>query len=113
MDASVAKNNFETHLINFKPIPWTESAPGFRYKAISQGHKKIRIVEFSKEFVEPDWCLKGHIGYVIDGEMEIEFEGSIQRFKTGDGIFISGGPANKHRHYSTIKTTTIFLVEEA
>lgn len=105
--------NMENYVIDFESLPWVEPAPGVRFKVFVQGQKKIRIVEFTEEFVEPDWCLNGHIGYVIEGEMEVEFEGAVRKYKAGDGLFIPKGDKHKHRHYSTVKATTLFMVEDA
>lgn len=103
----------ENYVVDFESMPWKEPGPGVRFKVLVQGQKRLRIIEFSEEFVEPDWCLKGHIGYVLEGEMEIEFEGVVRKYKAGDGLFIPKGEENKHRHYSTIKSTRLFLVEDA
>jgi len=103
----------ENYVIDFELLPWVEPVPGMRFKAFVQGQKKMRIVEFTEEFVEPDWCINGHIGYVIEGEMEVEFEGAVRKYKAGDGLFIPKGDENKHRHYSTIKAVTLFMVEDA
>ncbi len=105
--------NIKDYAIDFESLPWESPAPGVRFKAFVQGPKKIRIIEFTEEYVEPAWCSKGHIGYVVEGEMEVEFEGAIRKFKGGDGLFIPKGDENKHRHYSTSKPTTLFLVEDA
>jgi len=43
--------------------------PGARSKFFQQEDKQIRLVEFTDEFVEPDWCEKGHIGYVLEGTL--------------------------------------------
>ena len=44
----------EQYRINFESIQWESPAEGVRFKAYEQGGKKLRLVEFSKEFVEPD-----------------------------------------------------------
>jgi pimeloyl-ACP methyl ester carboxylesterase len=50
--------------INFTELSWDESNVGTRSKAIVRNGRKLRLVEFTSEFVEYDWCIKGHIGYV-------------------------------------------------
>ncbi len=65
--------------INFSELPWEEQSVGFRSKVIIRGGRKLRLVEFTDEFVERGWCEKGHIGYVLDGEFEIAFPGA-ERF---------------------------------
>ena len=82
---------------DFAALRWEESAPGVRSKAIIRDGKRLRLVEFTNEFVERDWCLKGHIGYVLEGELEIAFNDETERFATGDGILIAGGERERHR----------------
>ena len=99
--------------IDFDCLEWQALAPGARAKSFVQDGKKIRLLEFTQEFVEPDWCQKGHIGYVISGGLTIDFNGDIQHFNCGDSIFIPSGEAHKHRHHSTLDTVRLFLVEDA
>ena len=97
--------------VDFQSLPWEWPAPGVRAKMVVLNKTKLRLVEFSDQFVEPEWCAKGHIGYVVDGEMEIEFSDSVARFAAGDGLFIPAGEAHRHRHYSTKHRVCFFLVE--
>lgn len=81
-----------------------------------RGNKEIRWVELTDEFIEPDWCEKLHIGYVLEGEMEINLStghGAIKQVKTGDGVFIPRGKQHRHRHHSTKQPMRLILVEGA
>ena len=73
----------------------------------------MRWVEFSKEFVEPDWCTKGHIGYILEGQIEIDFDGKNEVFGPGDGIFIPAGHEHKHKGRVLTDKVKAILVEEA
>ncbi len=99
--------------IDFESIAWQSPAKGARYKAFQQGSRKLRLLEFSRGFVEPDWCTKGHIGYVLDGELDIDFSGTIVRFSAGDGIFIPAGTESKHMAKVTTDVVKLILVEDA
>jgi quercetin dioxygenase-like cupin family protein len=79
--------------------------PGARFKAYKHDGKLLRLVEFTKKLVEPDWCKKGHIGYVLNGEMEINFDGETVPYKAGDGIFIP--PGERHKHIATVLSETV------
>ena len=103
----------EQYKINFESIEWEEPADGVRFKAYEQDSKKLRLVEFSKEFVEPDWCTKGHIGYILEGRMEIDFNGEKEIFCPGDGIFIPTGQQHKHKGRVLTDKVKAILVEEA
>jgi len=87
----------ENYLIDFKNIDWDNPALGVRYKSYIKGNQRIRLVEFSADFVEEDWCTKGHRGYVIQGSISIDFDGATIKFEAGDGLFITEGEGNKHK----------------
>jgi quercetin dioxygenase-like cupin family protein len=99
--------------IHFESMGWEEPADGVRFKAYEQDGKKLRLVEFSKEFVEPDWCRGGHIGYILDGQMEIDFDGKKEVFATGDGLFIPAGEKHKHKGRVLTNKVKAILVEDA
>ena len=96
--------------IDFESMEWETPAAGVRFKAYEQSGRKLRLVEFSKEFVEKDWCTKGHIGYVLEGRMEIDFDGKTLAFGPGDGVFIPAG--EKHKAKVLTDTATAILVED-
>ena len=99
--------------VDFTSLEWEESAAGVRSKSIVQNGKKLRLVEFTGEFVEHEWCVKGHIGYVLEGELEISFGASAERFLAGYGIFISGGEQERHKARAISPSVRLILVEEA
>jgi len=83
------------YLIDFKSMKWESHAVGVRDKTFIRGEERIRLVEFSEQFVEEDWCTKGHIGYVIEGSISIDFNGKQVNFKAGDGLYITEGDKHK------------------
>lgn len=85
---------------------------GVRFKAYQQSGRRLRLVEFSREFVEHDWCRNGHIGYVLNGEIEIDFSGTVIVFKQGDGLFIPAGETGKHKARARTEIVQLVLVED-
>ena len=85
------------YLIEFDKLTWNELALGLRYKSFISGNQQIRLVEFSEGFIEPDWCIKGHAGYVLDGTFANNYSGNIERYEKGDIIFIPKGEQSKHK----------------
>jgi hypothetical protein len=69
----------DAHKIVFDELEWQSSAPGSRFKLFRDGSRQVRLVEFSCEFVEAEACEKAHIGFVLSGELEIDFSGNIVR----------------------------------
>jgi ethanolamine utilization protein EutQ (cupin superfamily) len=98
--------------IDFKTMPWEAPAVGVRSKAYEQDDRKLRLVEFSKEFVEPDWCANDHIGYILEGRMEVDFDGKVVVFGPGDGVFIPAGREHKHKGRVLTDKVRVILVED-
>ena len=97
--------------IDFESMEWEEPANGVRFKAFQQSGRKLRLVEFYKEFIEPDWCAHGHIGLILEGQMEIDFDGEKEIFGPGDGIFIPAGEERKHKGRVLTDKVKAILVE--
>ena len=102
----------EQYKIDFESMDWEIPAEGVRFKAYEQDGRKLRLVEFTKEFVESDWCTKGHIGYILDGEMEIDFDGKVIMFGPGDGVFIPAGREHKHKGRVLTDNVKVILIED-
>ncbi|MEO6724393.1 MAG: cupin domain-containing protein [Blastocatellia bacterium] len=98
--------------IDFDAIAWNSSAPGIRSRTFTQAGKQIRLLEITKGFVEEDWCLKGHAGFVVEGRLEIDFDGEAMIYEAGDGLLIQSGEASKHKPKALSEVVTIFLVED-
>ncbi len=102
----------DTVRVGFEAVAWTTPAPDVRQKVYAEGGRRLRLVEFGEGFVEPDWCLRGHIGFVLEGVGRLEFRGSEVTLRAGDGILIP--PGNPHAHKLTVlgKVFRVFLVED-
>jgi hypothetical protein len=98
--------------IGFESEAWQVTAPGARHKVVERAGKRVRLVEFGTEFVEPDWCLKGHVGYVLEGHLELEFEERTERFAPGDGFVIRPGGVEKHKARAAGSTARMLIIED-
>jgi hypothetical protein len=118
--------------VDWEQLPWEHPADGVRHKIYREGGRRLRLVEFGKGFVETDWCTRGHIGYVLEGELELEFRdpctAGLQacppnrgapgpqtrvRFSAGDGVFIPAGQEHGHKATVLSDVVRLVLVEEA
>jgi len=99
--------------VDFASIDWCEGRPGVRYKSYREGSQQVRLVEFSTSDGDPHWCELGHIGYVLQGGLTIDFNGTLVSFAAGDGLFIPPGAATAHRGVSIVPGTRLFMVEES
>lgn len=102
----------EPYKVIFDALEWQTPMPGARFKAHNDGTKQMRLLEFTSEFVEPHWCEKGHYGFVVQGELEIDFHGRCVRYAEGAGIFIPAGLSHGHKARSLTPSVRLFLVED-
>jgi quercetin dioxygenase-like cupin family protein len=102
----------QPYQVLFESLPWVEPAPGLRFKVYRHSGKQLRLAEFAKEFVEPDWCTNGHVGYLLEGQLEIDFGGRTTVFNPGDGILIPPGEEHKHMAKALTDVARLVLVEE-
>ena len=102
----------EQYKIDFESIPWEMLAEGIRFKAYKKNGRQVRLVEFTDKFVEADWCTKGHVAYILEGQLEVNFSGNIVVFNKGDGLFIPAGEKNKHKGRALTKIVRMIFVED-
>jgi quercetin dioxygenase-like cupin family protein len=97
---------------DFESVQWTFPMKGVRHKVFPFQGRSVRLVEYSSE-MEPHWCERGHAGYILEGEFQIEFTDGTQIFVSGDGIAIPGG--REHRHKATVLSAVVraVFVEDA
>ena len=98
--------------IDFDDIDWQHPLPGCRFKLAMRDNRHMRLLEFTREFVEPDWCTKGHSGIVLEGSLEIDFHGTLQHYPQGSGLFIPSGPEGAHKARASSERVVLFLVED-
>lgn len=79
----------DNYKIDFQEIEW-ETSVGLKQKRIVRSGHTQRLVHFEHGFIEKEWCKKEHMGYVLSGEMKIDFNGHIVEYSKGDGLFING-----------------------
>ena len=102
----------DQYRVDFESIPWEAPAAGVRFKGHVENGKRLRLVEFTRDFVDPDWCRNGHIGLILEGQMEIDFDGQVIAFGPGDGIFIPPGEEHKHKGRVLSDKVKAILVED-
>ena len=85
------------NLIHFENLDWERPKEGVEQKVYSVGNERLRLLRFQDSFIEKEWCFDGHIGFVLQGEMKIDFNGTIKNYKKGDGLWINEGESSKHK----------------
>jgi mannose-6-phosphate isomerase-like protein (cupin superfamily) len=99
--------------VAFDEMPWETSPAGVRFKVQKVGARQLRLLEFSRDLEHPHWCTTGHLGYVLEGAMEVEFSTGSQVFREGDGVAIPSGEVEKHRPRALTDRVRMIFVEDA
>jgi hypothetical protein len=98
--------------VAFESMDWQEVRRGVRHKVYQEGTQQLRLVEFDTSEGFEDWCQVGHIGYVLTGGLEIDFNGTVLSFAAGDGLFIPPGGVSRHRANFITPGTQLLMVED-
>lgn len=99
---------------DWSAVPATEHPgdPGMAlWRTIELGDIRIRMVEYSPGYVADHWCDRGHILYVLEGELDTELkDGRIFHLKPGMSYQVSNFGDSPHR--SVTKTgARLFIVD--
>lgn len=53
------------------------------------------LLRFEPGFEDPNWCVNGHAGYVLEGTLRLDFDGEVVEVGEGEGFVID--PGTRHR----------------
>lgn len=99
--------------IDFENADWEPTLDGTaRLKRVVRGGKTFRLVELTPATVHTHWCEIGHVGLIVEGELEINFDGDVQVFRAGDALNIPHGEKDRHRPRALTARALMFLIEE-
>jgi hypothetical protein len=100
--------NFSNELIPFNAVTWNginaTEHPGQKgvafWRTLNLPNLRLRVVEYSAGYFPDHWCTKGHILYVLEGQITTEL-------KSGERLTLSQGMSyqvsdnlSAHRSYS-------------
>jgi hypothetical protein len=75
------------------------------------GEIQLRLVEYSPSYVADHWCHKGHVIFVVAGQMSIEHEDGITwNLTAGTSWHVADDDASPHRARSAAGAT-VFIVD--
>ena len=95
--------------IDFELLPWEYLPGNIIQKRKENSLMKFRKIRLYSGYVS-EHCTRAHFGYVIDGNIEIDFESDSIVFQKGDGIEIPGGKNHCHR-LKVPEYAELFLME--
>ncbi|MGP8018565.1 MAG: DHCW motif cupin fold protein [Thermoplasmata archaeon] len=99
---------------DWSKIPAVEH-PGERgsafWRTLNVGRVRVRMVEYTAGYLADHWCSRGHILYVIEGELETELKGGERSLlRAGMSYQVSDSEDQPHRS-STSTGAKLFIVD--
>jgi hypothetical protein len=99
--------------IDWSAVPRTEHKgdPGTSYwRTVQLPGLRIRIVEYSPDYVADHWCRKGHIVHCLEGEFVNEQENGEKTVMAKGMTYVVSDGASSHRS-RTERGATLLIVD--
>jgi hypothetical protein len=81
------------------------------WRTLTIGDLRVRLVEYSPGYIADHWCDRGHVLYVVEGELETELkDGRRFTLKPGMSYQVSDYGDAAHRS-STTTGARLFVVD--
>ena len=104
--------------VPFTVVDWSEVVPkefpgemGKAYwKIFENGNIRVRIVEYTPGYLADHWCSRGHVIYILEGELITELkDGRV--FKLTPGMSYQVADDNEPHRSRTETGTKMFVVD--
>ena len=81
------------------------------WRTVTIGDLRIRMVEYSQGYLAEHWCDRGHVLYVLSGELDTELRDG-RKFKLLPGMSYQVSDFGDAAHRSSTMTgATLFIVD--
>ncbi|UGX89976.1 DHCW motif cupin fold protein [Bradyrhizobium barranii subsp. barranii] len=103
----------------FTVTDWSKVAPTThpgetgqaKWRTLNIGDLRVRMVEYSPGYLADHWCDRGHVLYVLEGELDSELrDGRKFKLTAGMSYQVSDFGDAAHRS-STVTGATLFIVD--
>ncbi|HET9125074.1 MAG TPA: cupin domain-containing protein [Solirubrobacteraceae bacterium] len=92
---------------------WIDDVPGIRAQETESGGRRWAVVEYATGARRAEWCLDGHAGFVLDGQIEYEFSDGDPPLvvSAGDAFTLATGRGHRGRnlHHGSSR---LFLIDD-
>ncbi len=99
--------------LDFDAIGWADDQPDIHSRAVEALGQRWAIVEYEAGAAREEWCTDGHRGYVLEGQIEYEFDDGTQPLSItkGQGFFLAAGTGHRGRNTGST-ATRLFLIDD-
>jgi quercetin dioxygenase-like cupin family protein len=104
--------------VPFTTIDWAAVAPTEEpgatgtalTRTVEMGNVRVRLVEFSPGYSAPDWCSRGHVALILEGELATQVKDGAS-YLQGPGLgLVVAEDAAPHRS-STVTGAKVLIVD--
>jgi quercetin dioxygenase-like cupin family protein len=96
--------NVPFNITDWKNVP-AINHPGLKgmatWRTLEMGNIRVRIVDYSPGYIADHWCNRGHVIYVLEGELVTELSDGRKFLLTPGMSYQVGEDANAHRSVTT------------
>jgi hypothetical protein len=100
-------------IIDWQQVPATEQTgeTGWvRSRTLQLGLLRVRVLEYSANYLADHWCQKGHVMYVLEGEVETQLADG-RAFTNSPGMsYVVSDEMSSHRSFSKLGAK-LFIVD--
>ena len=100
--------------INWDEVRITKNSGESGYawrRTFESGKIRIRLIEYSPDYIADHWCCRGHVIHLLEGEMVFELkDGLLIVLKRGMTWCMSDNSQNPHRSF-TKTGAVLFIVD--
>jgi len=98
--------------LGLRSAPAAAPLPHASVRAVPFSDGQVRVLRLERGFVEPDWCRRPHLGYVLSGELVLDLvDGSRLIIPAGEAFELTADPARAHKAAPAGEAVEILLVE--
>ena len=72
---------------------------------------RVRIVEYSPNYIADHWCQKGHILHCLEGHLTTEFEDGSSSFLKKGETYIVSDELSSHRSVTDETGATLLIID--
>lgn len=114
-DLSVVRVTLVDAPVALSELAWEADVEGIRVRERMIDGRRWALVEYAPGAHRDEWCEDGHLGVVLAGQIEYEFEdgGSSLAAKQGDAFTLSTGRGHRGRNMGDSHTTLLVIDDPA
>lgn len=113
--ASALRIALVDELIHLSAIEWRPDVEGINVRELEVDGRRWALVQYAPGSRRPEWCEDGHLGVVLSGEIEYEFEdgGRPLAARQGDAFTLSTGRGHRGRNRGAVETVLLVIDDPA